>query len=373
MKIGIDAKWYFTGPVSTQTVLQNLLPRLFELYPMHEWVIYLDEKDKGLDFPFKQPNITRKYVWANNNMLSNLFLLPTDAGKEAVDVLVFQTFPPIVHIVPSIAFIHDVLFRDFPQFFTWKERLYFLPLSWLTRKASRLIATTDYVASNLIKHKYARTKSVIDIVPLAAASEFKPLERHDADILRKVKEKYRLPDKYLLFVGRLNVRKNIENLLKALLLMQSNYIPLIIIGKEDWKTPNLQNLLSHQDLKNRIFIQPNMNNEELAATYAMSTVFCFPSFAEGFGLPPLEAMASGIPVIVSKTTGLKEVCGPAAVFIDPSNAASIAKALDKLLNDAVYYNDKRLLGLKQAAQYNWTESAHAFMQSITNALKKTSS
>ena len=155
--------------------------------------------------------------------------------------------------------------------------------------------------------------------------------------------------------------------------MESNYIPLIIIGKEDWKTPNLQNLLSHQNLKNRVFIQPNMSNDELAATYAMSTVFCFPSFAEGFGLPPLEAMASGIPVIVSKTTALKEVCGPAAVFIDPASAESIATALDKLLKDDVYYNDKRLLGLKRAAQYNWTASADAFMQSITNALKKASS
>ena len=373
MKIGIDAKWYFTGPISAQTVLHNLLPKLFELYPMHQWTIFLDKKDRGLHFPFKYPNIILKYVWANNNLLSNLFLLPMYAGRKTIDVIVFQTFPSFVNNTCSIAFIHDVLFRSYPQFFTRKERLYFVPLSWLTPKAKRLIATTTYVADDLVKYNYARDRSQIDIVPLGVSPQFKPVEEHNDDFLTQVREKFRLPPSYILFVGRLNVRKNIENLLRALPLLKNNTIPLVIVGKEDSKTPDLKTILSDPEISKRILLTGSMNKQELAAAYAMAIIFCFPSFAEGFGLPPLEAMASGIPVIVSNTTALAEVCGNAALYIKPEEPASIAKALDELLGNPEIYREKKISGLERAAQYKWSTTAHAFMQSVFNAHKKTKS
>ena len=370
MKIGIDAKWYFTGPVSTQTVLQNLLPRLVAHYPSYEWYVFLDENDREYNFPIHQQNITTRYVWANNNMLSNIFILPRIAQKEKLDVVVFQTYPGLMGKQKAIAFIHDVLFRDYPHFFTWKERLYFSLLPWFTRRAKRLIATTNYVANNLVQHQYTESKASIDIVPLATSPEFKPLENHDPVILQETREKFHLPEKYLLFVGRLNVRKNIENLLRALLLLKPIPLPLVIVGKEDWKTPNLNMLLSHPELNDNIFIHGSMSNQELAATYAMANIFCFPSFAEGFGLPPLEAMASGVPTIVAKSTGLVEVCGDAAVFIDPADPQSIADAINSLLSDKTLYLAKQKQSIAQAANYNWDNSAHEFMKSISNAINQ---
>jgi glycosyltransferase involved in cell wall biosynthesis len=372
MKIGIDAKWYFTGPISAQTVLHNLLPKLFELYPMHEWILFLDKKDKGLDFPFKQSNINLKYVWANNNFLSNLFLLPRHTGKGAIDVMVFQTFPSFVSNTCSIAFIHDVLFRHYPQFFTWKERLYFLPLPWLTPNAKRLIATTEYVAGDLVKYKYARDRSQIDIVPLGVSTEFKPMEQHKSNFLEQVRKKFKLPESYILFVGRLNVRKNIENLLRSLPGLENNTIRLVVVGKEDSKTPYLKDILSDPAISKRILFTGSMNNQELAATYAMATIFCFPSFAEGFGLPPLEAMASGIPVVVSNTTALAEVCGNAPLYMNPAQPASITKAMNELLGNPELYNEKKISGLQRAAEYNWSTTAHTFMQSVYNAHQKKS-
>ena len=334
---------------------------------MHEWMIFLDKKDRNLQFPLQGANISLRYIWADNNMVSNVFLIPPVAKKEGLDVFVYQTFPSPIAGTKTISFIHDVLFKDYPQFFTWKEHLYFVPLPWLTRKANRLIATTEYVAGKLVEHQYTPDRKHIDIVPLAVANDFKPRSEHNSQYLENIKEKFHLPDRYLLFVGRLNVRKNIENLLKAILIAEKNPLPLIIVGKEDWKTPNLEALLNHPNLNNRISIHRNMSNQELAATYALSTIFCFPSFAEGFGLPPLEAMASGIPVIVSKTSALSNVCGPAGTYIDPAEPRSIADALDRLLTDTAYYEEKKSAGLKQAASYTWTLSAHAFMKSIINA------
>src|SRR5450755_3231290 len=348
MRIGIDAKWFFRGPVSTRVVLQNLLPELFALFPEHEWIIILDKKDKEIRFPVQTGNIKLQYLWAGNNMLSNVFLLS---------------------VAPSISFIHDVLFRRFSEFFTWKEKLYFLPLSWLTRNRSeRLIATTEFVSNDLLKYNYATSKSQIDIVPLAVSEKYKPTEYHNPKKLAEVKEKYKLPDQFLLFVGRLNVRKNIENLLKAILLLHNTQIQLVIVGQADWKTPYLQVLLSDPEMKKRIIMTGAMMDDELILTYSMARLFCFPSFAEGFDLPPLEAMASGVPVIVSETTALPEVCGDAAVYINPFKPESIAHAIDALLEDADLYETQRIRGLQKAKQFTWTLSAKAFMKSINNAV-----
>ena len=114
-----------------------------------------------------------------------------------------------------------------------------------------------------------------------------------------------------------------------------------------------------------------MTDQELAVTYAMSKIFCYPSFAEGFGLPPLEAMASGVPVIVSQSTSFPEVCGDAAVFVNPAQAESIAQAINSLLSDAELYSQKKQKGFARVSKYRWELSANAMMQSILNATKQT--
>jgi glycosyltransferase involved in cell wall biosynthesis len=370
MRIGIDAKWYFTGPVSTRVVLQNLLPELFSLYPEHEWHILLDKRDRRLHFPISGGNIHTAYIWADNNMLSNLLLVPRWLRRSKAEVMLFQTFPSIKHDIPSIAFIHDVLFRRFPQFFSWRERLYFLPLSWLTRnRADRLIATTEFVAGELLKYHYTRDRSRIDIVPLGVNEKYKPESSQDLARLSDVKAKFNLPDRYILYVGRLNVRKNIENLLRALPLLRDKGAKLVIVGKEDWKASDLHDLVSLPAIRDRITMTGAMGDEDLVATYCLAKIFCFPSMAEGFGLPPLEAMASGVPVIVSETTSLPEVCGDAAVYIDPVQPESIARAIDELLADEGLYAMKRKSGLERAGQYTWTATAQALMSSIKNTIK----
>ena len=369
MRIGIDAKWFFTGPVSSRVVLQNLLPELFRLFPAHEWVVFLDKKDRQLAFPIHSSQIEIYYVWADINMLSNLFLLSGQLKSQKVDVMVYQTFPSWHRTVPALSFIHDVLYHQFPEFFTWKEKLYFFPLSWLSRhRSDRLIATTQYVSNELLKYHYAASKSSIDIVPLAVNQAYQPRTNHDPARLMAVREKYQLPDRFLLFVGRLNVRKNIENLLKALPLLHEKEISLVIVGQADRKTPHLDNNLTNQDIRNRTHLAGAMSDEELVLTYSLASIFCFPSFAEGFGLPPLEAMASGIPVIVSDTTALAEVCGNAAVFINPHQPSSIAGAINGLLENESLYADKKNQGLQRAREFTWEKSAHALMQSILNTV-----
>jgi glycosyltransferase involved in cell wall biosynthesis len=364
MKIGIDAKSIFNGPVSTRIVLQNLLPELFRLYRDVDWVVFLDERDKDKKLPFEGNNIRVVYVWAGMNQLSNLFVLPRYCKTLGLDLIVYQTFPALTKGTASIAFIHDVLFRDFPQFFTWKERLYFTTMPFLTRRAVRVTATTAFVARDLVRYGYVKDATRIDLVPLGVSPAFKPLQKWDHDLLEKVRSRLSLPDRFLLFVGRLNVRKNLENLLKALPLIGDQSIPLVVVGKADWKAPDLEALLATNGIGNRVVMTGSIGDEELLAVYALATIFCFPSFAEGFGLPPLEAMASGVPVIVADRTALPEVCGDAGVYVDPSQPSSIAHAIDSLLNDTAFYDQKRAAGLQRAGLYTWDVSATALMKSI---------
>jgi glycosyltransferase involved in cell wall biosynthesis len=293
MKIGIDAKWLFTGHISGKLFIQNILPELFALHPEIEWHIFLDKRNKNFTLPFKNDNIKIHYIWAKFNMVSNLFILPGYAKRLQLDAVLFQTFFKKKGAFKTIVFIHDILFKNYPQFFTWKERLYFKPLKWITSSADRVITTTEFVKRELIRFQYTKPHQPIDIAPSGVTDIFKPSYQHDQAFLQHVREKYKLPEIYLLFAGRLNARKNIRGLIRS----------LGVPGRQKYSSCNCRRGKIGRHLKymsfcpkrnkRRIVFTGFVTDDELAAIYAMAKAFCFPSFAEGFGLPPLEAMASG--------------------------------------------------------------------------------
>jgi glycosyltransferase involved in cell wall biosynthesis len=367
MRIGIDAKWYFTGPVSTRVMLRNLLPPLFNAHQDQEWFVFLDKKDKDKTFPFKQVNIHCIYVAVPTNLVANLLILPRYARRLRLDTVVFQTYAGSGKGFRSIAFVHDILFKRFPQYFTWKEKLYFVPLPFFTRRADRVVATTDFVKNELMTYRFVRSSDQVDIVPLGISADFKPLGQQQQ--LVDISTRYHLPANFILFVGRLNARKNIGSLIKALALLDDQSISLVIAGKEDWKAAGINDLIKNPEIRNRIRITGPVSDEDISIFFALARVFCFPSFAEGFGLPPLEAMASGVPVVVSDTTSLPEVCGTAAVYADPHHPASIAKGINELLRDQAFYQNMKAKGLQRAEGFTWGNSARLLMESIFKSVK----
>jgi glycosyltransferase involved in cell wall biosynthesis len=368
MKIGIDAKWYFTGPISGRVITRNLLNELVDSYPEVEWHIFLKNSDRKFQRPFDAFNAKVHYIWGGLNMLSNLLVLPKLARKLRLDATLFQTFNPLGQDSHSVVFIHDVLFTDYPQYFSWQEKLYFRPLKTTVRTAARVITTTDYVRQQLINFGYRKKEQPIDLAPCGVSGKFKPLPQQNTELVNTVKEKYKLPEKYILFVGRLNERKNVQSLIRAMEFLNDEKIYLVITGEKDWKVPQLKNLIEEKHLASRIIFTGAVNDDELPVIYALSRVFCFPSFAEGFGIPPLEAMASGIPVVVSETTAMPEVCGVAAIYIDPYDPRQIAKAIANLLENQSLREQKIHQGLEWAKNYTWKRMAAAVMQSISLAI-----
>ena len=188
-------------------------------------------------------------------------------------------------------------------------------------------------------------------------------EAQDPASIRRAKTVFKLPDEYLLFVGRLNLRKNIDNLLRAIPLLRNKTIPLVIVGADNWKKSNHLKIIRELKIEDRIVFTGAVF-KELGLIYSMAKVFCFPSYAESFGLPPLEAMASGVPVVVSNTTSLPEVCGDAGSYANPNKPEEIALAIDNLLTNDQLYSSKRQLGLVQAKKFTWTRAAQNVINSI---------
>ncbi len=364
MKVGIDAKWFFSGTVSGRLFIRNVLPELLFIHPEIEWHVFLNAKEKNLELPFKSENVKVHYVWAGFNMLSNLFILPRCAKRLNLDAVLFQTFSASRKSFKSVVFIHDVLFNRYPEYFTWKEKLYFKPLKWTAPAADRIITTTRYVQNELLRFNYAKEGQLMDIAPSGVTQIFRPLHCHDKEVQEKLKLKYSLPGSYLLFVGRLNARKNIENLVESFRFIKDKNICLVIAGEKEWKIARINHLMDNKEIRSRIFFIGAVADDELSIIYAMAKVFCFPSFAEGMGLPPLEAMASGIPVIVSNTTSMPEVCGHAASYVDPANPEAIAGKINRLLEDEGLYKQKVQEGLSWSRNYTWRRTAMGIMKSI---------
>lgn len=363
MKIGIDAKWFYDGPPSGRVVVRNLIKHLVDLSPEDDFYIFLDKSAQGKEFPYLRPNVHLVYVWAGNNLLSNVFVVPFRSFKLHLDAFVLQNFSPVFFNFKRYVLIFDVIFRSHPEFFSLPERIYFWPIKYLAFFANRLCTISETEKRRMVEFGY-RKPPLVDVMYLGVDEMFKPRESHDADSVQRVAEKYGLPTKFILYVGRLNIRKNISNLLRALPNMRNDAVPLVIVGAHDWKTTDLESLIDELKIGDRVIFTGHVSDDDLPRIISLATVFCFVSYAEAFGLPALEAMASGVPVVTSDRTCLPEICADAAVYADPDSPREIAEKIDQLLDDEKLWQEKRRLGITRARKFTWRVTANTLKDNL---------
>lgn len=362
MKLGIDAKWFYNGPPSGRVVVRNLVKNIISINDYDQLHLFFNKCDKEKIFPYYNKQIHCHYIWCKNNLISNVLVLPIYSFNLKLDVVIFQNFSPFFSSFKRISYIHDIIYMSNPEFFTTAEQLYFSPIKYLARRAHRICTISENEKRRLINYRFGAAEK-IDVIYHGISDEFKPKELHDNESLKAITLKYKLPEKYLLYVGRLNIRKNIVNLIKSVPMLKNKEIPLFLAGQYDWKTFNAGELAYRLGVKNRIVFTEFVENRHLPALYALSTIFCFVSYEEGFGLPVLEAMASGVPVIASSTSSIPEVCGGAGNYIDPHDPKSIARMIDTLLINKELYTKKKAMGLRRASLFKWEYSAEKIIQS----------
>lgn len=356
MRIGFDGRWFFSGNPSGKVMAGKLLQELILHHPEHDYFIFLPRRERHLEFPWRAPNARLVHVAGKNGLLVNLISLPWQARKLGLDVCLFFYFSGSFGKYKKIVFVNDITFLEYPEYFTWREKLYFWPIRFLGRRAARICTLSRSEKERMIRFHYA-SAGKIAVVPLGVGEGFSPLSGHDPERVRAVRERYGLPERFLLYVGRMNERKNISNLLKAVGILQDKTIKLVLAGKVDWKMFDLHEKIKGLGLQDRALLLGQVREEDLPVIYAGATVFCYVSFAEGFGLPPLEAMACGVPVVVSDRDSLPEVCGDAGSYVDPQKPEAIAAAIDRLLADRGLREEKRAQGLLQAKRFSWRQSA----------------
>jgi glycosyltransferase involved in cell wall biosynthesis len=367
MRIGIDAKWFYSRDnPSGAVVVRNIIEGIAKLQTDDVFYIFLDRKNINEEFPYKQKNMILVYIWGRINLLSNLFVLPFYAYKFEIDVFMFQNFNSPFCNSKKVVYIHDVMYYTHPEFFTLKERLYLHPLKWIQYNCDQIITISENEKQRLIGLKFKMTNK-IKVVYHGVNAIYKPLHEFNPVFIDKVRVLYSLPSEYILYVGRLNIRKNIVKLLEAMPLLEDKNIKLVIVGSADETSIDFNEIVNKLNISNQVIMLGYTPFEHLPSIYAQAKVFCFPSLEEGFGMPPLEAMASNVPVIVSNTSCMPEICGDAAMYFDPHSSIEIAYNINKLLQCKELHLQQANKGVSHAKKFNWSSSVNL----IYEQLKKT--
>jgi alpha-1,3-rhamnosyl/mannosyltransferase len=214
------------------------------------------------------------------------------------------------------------------------------------------------------------TKAKITVTPLAADARFKPADAYPAGHLATVRERHGLPESFILTTGTLEPRKNLERLIAAYAALPGavrTTTPLVLAGKRGWQEQSIFDAIAALPDPTQIRHVDFVPDEDLAALYAAATLFCYPSLYEGFGLPVLEAMQSGVPVITSNVSSLPEVGGSAVRYVDPLDAPALTAALKELLGDAFECNRLSNAALLRAKQFSWGATASATLEVLRRA------
>lgn len=258
--------------------------------------------------------------------------------------------------IPTVLTVHDLIFRHLPEHHKRLNRWYLnatLPL--YCRRATHLIAVSEATRQDVIA-AYGLPPEKITVIHEAADPQFRP---QSPERIAAARARYQLPETYLLYVGTIEPRKNLTRLLHAWepLYRAGEAPPLVIVGKRGWLVEDFYTALEASPAREGVRFTGYVADEDLPALYAGARAFTFLSLYEGFGLPPLEAMACGAPVLCSDTSALPEVVGDAALTVSPTSVDAIREGLRRLLTAADLRADLRERGLHRAAAFSWERAA----------------
>lgn len=262
---------------------------------------------------------------------------------------------------------HDLSYIRFPEFFSWQRNFWHkveMKPKRQSRFSDKMIAVSESTKKDLI--------DVYDIDPAKVEiihSGISPVIKRPSDILlSKFKTRNDLPDEFILFLGKLEPRKNISGLIKAFNILKQNYkfnkLHLVVVGSRGWLLQDMFKQIKLSPFKDQIILKGHVKDEDRAFYYSLASVFVYPSFFEGFGFPPLEAMACGTPVVVSNSSSLPEVASRAGILIDPHSINEIALAISAILSDIKLKDGLISLGLERAGKFNWQKTAEKTLEYV---------
>jgi len=276
---------------------------------------------------------------------------------------------PYIPGVPTVLTCYDLIPLIYPQYFSVLQRLIFrIAHAFALKTADRIIAISQTTKADLII-RFRLAPQRITVIPGAADAYFQP-QSHDR--IAAVRRRYALPEKYVLYVGSNKPHKNLQRLIEAWKIaecgMRNAECKLVIAGHWDERYPEAKKLSEESGLKNKVLFIGQVEDSNLPALYSGAQLFVFPSLYEGFGLPVIEAMACGVPVLCSSVSSLPEVTGDAALLVGPLDVNSLAAAMNRLLADEVLRREMSRKGLVQAGKFSWERTARETVNVYTGVV-----
>ncbi|MGB6836286.1 MAG: glycosyltransferase family 1 protein [Dehalococcoidia bacterium] len=361
MRIAIDATAIPRLMAGAGVYTYQLVRALAALEADHDYVVFA-HSDAFDELARQRPRLRVVHVRARSRaerLLWEQLLLPGQLRRLGIDVLhsPHHTTPALPLPCPRVVTLHDVTFFLLPQRYPPTRRLYFQAI---TRAAARL-AQAIITPSDAVKRDVVRVLGVpqerITAIAEAPAPEFAPLE--DADALGRIRWRYKLPSRYILSVGNLEPGKNRGRLIAAYGRLRERGLQhhLVIAGQRAWRYENDLALVRRLRLDDVVHFLGYVDGADMPGLYSGADLLAFPSLYEGFGLPVLEAMACGTPVVTSSVSALPEVAGDAALLVDPKDVVALTEAMERALADEALRADLRARGLKRAGEFSWDKAA----------------
>ena len=292
-------------------------------------------------------------------------------GKEIPDVLFVAAHTlPLFNPKRSVVTVHDLGFEHFPEAYHWADKFYHKLIIHLIKKsATKIIAVSEFTKQDLIKTYKIPSEKIVVVLNGYDNDKYKLLP----DSGGLLKEKYKINFPYVLFVGRLELKKNIPRLIEAFGLFKRKQPELthklVLIGVKGLTFPLIEEQIKKYNLANEIIFPGWIDDADLPIFYNNADLFAFPSLFEGFGIPILEAMACGCPVICSKTTSLPEVAGEAGLMFNPESAEEIAARMEQVLLNLEVQESLRVKGLERVKRFSWRKCAEETLAVLLEKLQ----
>jgi len=365
LRIAIDAHSVGTQLAGNESYAVNLIEALAQIDQVNEYTLYLTQQSAVARFQHRWPNFSVRRTLPHTPIVRIPLTLSAELRRRPVDLLHVQFTAPPFTPCPFVTSIHDLSFEHLPQTFRRRSRLQLrLTVRRSARSAAHVLVPSEFVRRDILQ-TYELPPERVSTIPLAAAEGFRPVT--EASEIERIRQTYDIPDRYILSVGSIQPRKNLAQLIAAYSLLRrersGDKLPrLVLVGKAAWLYGETLRKIAASGIENSIVVTGYVPDNDLPALYSGATCFVYPSFFEGFGIPPLEAMKCGAPVITGNRTSLPEVVGDAALMVNPFDETEIAAAIGRLLDDSDLRATLRVKGLKRAGEFEWNQTARRTLE-----------
>jgi glycosyltransferase involved in cell wall biosynthesis len=362
MKIGIMLRHYEQLEGGVKHYTKSLLPKLFTLGSQHQYTLmYQNPKLLGTYAGFA--NVEEVVLHMPGTVLWDQLAVPWLTRNRNLDIIFNPKFTvPLLGRAKKIWVLHGSEWFVIPKHFTWYDRLYVAAsVPVYARLADAFISVAKFVKDDMLKECSVDPNKIFPIYNGIDPKQFYFID--DAARLQAVKAKYQLPDKFIIWVGQIGTRKNIQRLLQSFAQIAREFPHDLVIAGEQRKLQGSKEALAgikeleQMGLGHRIRFLGWVGHDDLPAIYRLADHFCFPSIYEGFGIPLIEAMACGCPVVSANIGAPPEVCEQAAVLVDPYDVAAITEGMRRVITDAALRAQLIARGLERAKDFSWDKCA----------------